>query len=168
MTSLKPACIHERNGLPTEAASPPKKFDAINGDEQRYEAIQIKAPASLHVSVRTAAIQAAYEVLRNLYPAQDATLAARRNASIAALTDSPHQIAAGVAWGHSVADACWQSRLTDGFVPQPAPAFYGADVTGVWRRTPPAMANGFGVEFASMRPWTSAFRRNSAPVRLRR
>ncbi|HUQ88337.1 MAG TPA: vanadium-dependent haloperoxidase [Vicinamibacterales bacterium] len=128
-------------------------FDAVNGVEQRYNAIEITAPPSLHVSVRAAAIQAAYEALRNLYPAQEAMLLTRRSASLAALDDSARDIAAGIAWGHTVADAVWRSRSTDGFNPQPVPAFRGADVLGVWRPTPPANANGFGVEVASMRPW---------------
>lgn len=143
-------------------------FDAINGEEQRYTAIEITAPPSLHVSVRAAAIQAAYEVLRNLYPAQAAMLTARRNASLAALTDKPRDIDAGIAWGHTVAEACLSSRSTDGFAPQPVPAFRGADVTGTWRPTPPAMANGFGTEFASMRPWVlrrpSQFRPGPPPA----
>jgi hypothetical protein len=128
-------------------------FDAVNGMEQRYDPVHVSAPASLHVSLNAAVIQAAYEVLRSLYPAQEPTLTSRRNASIAALDDSASEVAAGIAWGHTAADACLGARLTDGFLPQPAPAYWGAEVTGVWRRTPPALANGFGVEFASMRPW---------------
>jgi hypothetical protein len=128
-------------------------FDAINGEDRRYEEIVVRTAPGLHLSFRAAAIQAAYEVLKSSYPAQESTLTQRRDASLAALGEKPHLIANGVAWGHVIADAVLQSRSTDGFAPQPVPAFHGAEVTGVWRRTPPAMANGFGIEFASMRPW---------------
>jgi hypothetical protein len=57
-----------------------------------------------------------------------------------------------VAWGQTVADAIWNWRLTDGFLPPPPP-FLGAAVTGVWRPTPTVFASGAGPQFASMTPW---------------
>ena len=62
-------------------------FDAVNGIKPRYKALHVRAGAPRHASQAAAAIQAAYAVLINLYPAQIASLTARRDASIAALLD---------------------------------------------------------------------------------
>src|SRR5207245_8264368 len=98
-------------------------FDAVNGIDPRFRPLQVRPDAPYHASQRAAAIQAAYAILLKLYPAQTGTLAARRDASLAALalTEKPQAIAAGVAWGQTVADAIWTTRLTDGFVPAPPP-----------------------------------------------
>ncbi len=86
-------------------------FDAVNGIEPRFRPIHVKPNAPHNASQSAAAIQAAYAILFNLYPS--GTLTARRDASIAALasTERPEAIAAGVAWGQTVADAVWTARL---------------------------------------------------------
>jgi hypothetical protein len=131
-------------------------FDAVNGIQGRYKPIHVTAEPSGRTSERAAAIQAAYAMLIRLYPAQMASLTMRRDASLAALAsgsgaERPHTIQRGVEWGQAVADSIWAWRQNDGFLPQPPPAFHGAEVVGVWRRT--SAANGFGTEFASMTPW---------------
>jgi len=98
----------------------------------------------------------------NLYGAtQGGTLTTRRNASLAALalSEKPESIAAGVAWGQTVADAIWAWRLTDGFAPTP-PLFFGVqsiagtpNALGFWRPTPPANASGATPQIATMTPW---------------
>ena len=145
-------------------------FDAVNGIEPRFQSIHVRAKGPRHASQRAAAIQAAYGILARLYstPAQVAALTAQRNASIAAISSGPgaeraQAIAAGIAWGQAVADGIWDWRATDGFNPNPAPAFLGAlgrPVAGVWRpsaRTDAAPgtpgASGAGPQFASMTPW---------------
>ena len=127
-------------------------FDAVNGIEPRFRPIHVKPNAPHNASQSAAAIQAAYAILFNLYPS--GTLTARRDASIAALasTERPEAIAAGVAWGQTVADAIWALRLTDGFAPPPPP-FLGAPNVGVWRPTPPANASGATPQIATMTPW---------------
>ncbi|MCU1318389.1 MAG: hypothetical protein JWN63_3711 [Candidatus Acidoferrum typicum] len=129
-------------------------FDAVNGIEPRFRPLRVRPDAPHHASQSAAAIQAAYAILLNLYPAQSGTLAARRTASLAALalTEKGESIAAGVAWGQTVADAIWASRLTDGFAPPPPP-FLGAPNVGVWRPTPPANASGATPQIATMTPW---------------
>ena len=145
-------------------------FDAANGIEPRFESIHMTARGPHHASQRAAAIQAAYGILVKLYstPAQVAALTARRDASIAAISSGPgaeraSAIAAGVAWGQAVADDIAAWRATDGFNPNPAPAFLGSlgrPVAGVWRpsaRTDAAPgtpgAPGAGPQFATMTPW---------------
>ena len=143
-------------------------FDAVNGIDPRFRPLHVRADAPHHASQRAAAIQAAYAILLNLYPAQSATLLTpQRNASLAALalTESAKSIAAGIAWGQTVADAIWAWRLTDGFTPAPPP-FLGVQsivgmpaAVGAWRPTPQGLPNnspgasGAGVQFASMTPW---------------
>ena len=135
-------------------------FDAVNGIEPRFRPLLVRPDAPYHASQRAAAIQAAYAILLKLYPAQTGTLAARRDASLAALalTEKPQAIAAGVAWGQTVADAIWTTRLTDGFVPAPPPfigvqGVAGTSAVGFWRPTPPANAFGATPQIATMTPW---------------
>ena len=137
-------------------------FDAVNGIEPRFRPLLVRPNAPHRASQRAAAIQAAYAILLNLYPAQGASfLTPRRNASLAALaqTESANSIAAGVAWGQTVADAVWNVRLTDGFTPPPPP-FFGVQsivgtpgAVGFWRPTPPANAPGATPQIATMTPW---------------
>jgi hypothetical protein len=136
-------------------------FDAVNGIDPRFRPIHVRPNAPHNASQRAAAIQAAYAILMNLYPAQGATLLTpRRNASLAALasTEKAESIAAGVAWGQTVADAIWALRLTDGFAPPPPP-FLGAPNVGVWRPTPQGLPDqlpgnpGATPQIATMTPW---------------
>ena len=146
-------------------------FDAINGIERRYTPVHVEPAAEPGSSRRAAAVQAAYAMLVRLYPSQSATLLAKRDASIAAITDGdgdPGQsIERGIAWGQTVADAIWTWRLTDGFAPAPAPFFGGTNV-GEWRSTPPSFLSGAGVQFSYMTPWViespSQFRPGGPPA----
>jgi hypothetical protein len=136
-------------------------FDAVNGIEPRFQPLHVKPNAPNHASQRAAAIQAAFTILLNLYPAQSATLTAQRKASLAALAsdEKAQSINSGVAWGQTVADAIWAWRLTDGIAPPPPP-FVGVlgivgtpGAVGAWRPTPLVNAPGAGPQFASMTPW---------------
>jgi hypothetical protein len=136
-------------------------FDAVNGIKPRYKSLRVRPGAPRHASQRAAAIQAAYAMLINLYPAQLGTLTPRRDASIAALAsvESAKSIQAGITWGQAVADGIWAWRLTDGFTPPPPPflgvlGIVGAPAAvGVWRPTPLANLPGAGSQFATMTPW---------------
>ena len=146
-------------------------FDAVNGIERRYTPIYVAPAAEPGSSRRAAVVQAAYAVLVRLYPSQAATLLAKRDASIAALTDDDDDpgksIERGIAWGQTVADAIWAWRLTDGIAPAPAPFLGGANL-GQWRPTPPGFLSGAGVQFSYMTPWVldspSQFRPGGPPA----
>jgi hypothetical protein len=136
-------------------------FDAVKGIDPRFRSLHEKPDAPHHASQRAAAIQAAYAILVDLYPAQSPTLTTQLNASLAALalTENANSIAAGATWGQTVADAIWAWRLTDGNAPPPPP-FVGAlgivgtaGAVGVWRPTPLLNASGAGPQYASMTPW---------------
>jgi hypothetical protein len=137
-------------------------FDAVNGIEPRFRPLHVRPDAPRNASQRAAAIQAAYAILMNLYGAQQGgTLTSQRDASLAALasTEKPESIAAGVAWGQSVADAIWAWKLTDGFAPTPPPFFGVQSIAGApnslgfWRPTPPANASGATPQLATITPW---------------
>jgi len=135
-------------------------FDAVNGIDPRFRPLQVKPHAPHNASQRAAAIEAAYAILLKLYPAQSGMLSTRLNAALAALasTEKAESIAGGVAWGQTVADAIWASRLTDGFAPTPPPfigaqGVVGTPAIGVWRPTPPANAFGATPQIATMTPW---------------
>jgi hypothetical protein len=139
-------------------------FDAVNGIDPRYQPIHVPPNAPAGASPRAAAIEAAYVILADAYPApaqSAAALTAQRNASLStlALTENAKSIAAGVAWGQTVADAIWAWRQTDGFAPPPPP-FEGVlgivgtpAAVGYWRPTPPLNAPGAGTQLATMTPW---------------
>ena len=134
-------------------------FDAVNGIDPRFHPLHVPPNAPDNASQRAAAIQAAYVILADAYPAQSAALTAQRNASLGILTENAKSIAAGVAWGQTVADAIWAWRLTDGNAPPPPP-FEGVlgivgtpAAVGYWRPTPPLNAPGAGTQLATMTPW---------------
>jgi membrane-associated phospholipid phosphatase len=137
-------------------------FDAVNGIEPRFRPLHVKPDAPHNASQRAAAIQAAYVILMNFYGAQQSgTLTSQHDASLAALasTEKPKSIAAGVAWGQSVADAMWAWKLTDGFAPTPPPFFGVQSIAGTpnslgfWRPTPAANASGATPQLATITPW---------------
>jgi PAP2 superfamily len=142
-------------------------FDAVNGIDPRFQPLHVRPAAPHKASERAAAIQAAYVILVDVYPAQSTTLKTQRDASLVALasTEKAQSIAAGVAWGQTVADAIWAWRLTDGIAPAPPP-FLGVQsivgtpaAIGAWRPTPQGLPNqlpgapGAGPQFATMTPW---------------
>jgi hypothetical protein len=129
-------------------------FDAVNGIDRRYAPIRVPPAAPAGASRDAAAVQAAYATLLQLYPAQKALFDARRAVSMAVIAThaSSAAVASGVTWGQTVADAIVAWRNTDGFTPAPPP-FLGSATVGTWRPTPPALAPGFGPQFAYMTPW---------------
>ena len=146
-------------------------FEAINGIERRYTPIHVDFDAPPGASRRAAVVQAAYATLVRLFPAQANTLAARREASLAAIAaqegaEHSQSIIRGIEWGQQVADDILLWRSTDGFTPTPPP-FIGGTNVGQWRPTPPGFAPGAGPQFAYMTPWAmtspSQFRPSGPP-----
>jgi hypothetical protein len=131
-------------------------FDAVNGIDRKYAPVHVAPAAPAGASRRAAAVQAAYTALVALYSPQKATFDGRLAVSLTAIAADPHEtsagIAAGIAWGTTVANGILAWRSTDGFTPAPPP-FVGGTAVGQWRPTPPAFAPGAGPQFATMVPW---------------
>jgi hypothetical protein len=115
-------------------------FDAFNGIERRYAPVFVQAEAPRGASRRAAVIAAAYVALVALFPARQAELQAKYDASIAALSDDDEDggesRARGIAWGTQVANAVLAWRAADGFSAA-YPPFTGGIAVGQWRPTPP-------------------------------
>jgi hypothetical protein len=131
-------------------------FDAVNGIDGRFAPVHVAPGAPAGASRRAAAVQAAYTALVALFPTQKATFDGRLAVSLTAIATDPSEtsasIAAGIAWGTTVANGILAWRATDGFTPAPPP-FLGGTAVGEWRPTPPAFAPGAGPQFATMTPW---------------
>ena len=63
-------------------------FDSVNGVDPRYQPLHVRPDARRRASARAAAVQSAYVILVNFYPALEPSLTAKRDASIAALSPS--------------------------------------------------------------------------------
>jgi hypothetical protein len=135
-------------------------FDAVNGIDRVYTSIHVPPAAPAGASRRAAAVQAAYGALIKLFPTQQGTFDARRTVSLAEISqqESAAAIAAGVAWGESVANQIWTWRLTDGSQ-LPASPWLGNTAIGQWRPTlnlPGAGTSTPGAgypQFFEMTPW---------------
>ena len=105
LVALRNAGVNSQVGSRDAALVSAAVFDAVNGIERRYEPIHVPAAAPRGASKRAAAVQAAYVVLLDRYPAQADDLNAKRAASLAAIGDGGQSMQRGVEWGQLVADA---------------------------------------------------------------
>jgi hypothetical protein len=127
-------------------------YDAVNGIERRYSPLHVVPGSHARGSAAAAAVEAAYTILVHQFPSEAGTLATKRQQSLASLRDSRRALAAGVNWGHEVAEAIWAWRGQDGFAPPPPP-FLGAAVVGAWRPTPPLLLPGAVPQLATVEPY---------------
>lgn len=129
-------------------------FDAVNSVDHAYASFHITSVATEATSRRAAAAQAAYTVLANLFPSQQAAFDAELSASMAEIAATPHDdefscrmphgkgegdersISNGIALGLAVAKdiLAWRSR--DGLTATVAD-FFGGTAPGQWRPTVP-------------------------------
>jgi hypothetical protein len=112
-------------------------FDAINGINCRYVPVHMECAAAAGASRRAAGIQAAYDVLVSMYPAQKPALDFKLDQSLASITDDGNyedsqSVAGGRAWGHEVAQDILTWRSTDGLL-NSVPPFLGGTNPGQWR-----------------------------------
>jgi hypothetical protein len=130
----------------------------VNGIERRYEHIPVPPAAPRGASKRAAAVQAAYVILVNRFPAQTEDLNAKRAASLAAIGDvDGKSLQRGIEWGQTVADAILLWRSTDGY-DTPLPPYFGSEESGKWRPTGVNATTGLPVpgvlpQLAITTPW---------------
>ncbi len=140
-----PPPLASRNMAMTQAAVY-DAISAVDGTPGFY--VRRSAPAG--TSPVAAAAAAAHRVLTYLYPAQAATFDAALAASLASVPNGPGKTA-GVALGHSVADAIIALRSTDGwdkfvnYVPGSQP--------GDWQPTGPSYASALLPQWADLQPF---------------
>lgn len=113
-------------------------FDAVNGIARKYRPYYVTETAPPGARQEAAAAQAAYTVLKALYPSQSDVLDEQLAASLARIPG--HQghsqsIRRGRDWGEYVAHQLLDLRSADGWSTPPQP-YYGASDPGVWRSIP--------------------------------
>jgi len=119
-------------------------YDAVNAVDHRFQPYLFTTSPPVGTNIDAATIAAAHRVLVYYFPAQQATLDAQFTASLAGISDTGANIAAGVAVGEASAQAIINARANDGLLtnvpynPPVGPGFY--------QRTPPAFA-------APLTPW---------------
>ncbi len=119
-------------------------FDAVNAIDHRFQPYLFTANPPAGANKDGAAVAAAHRVLVTYFPSQQTSLDSQFAASIAAISDSPVNISAGVAVGEASAQALINARANDGLL---AKVPYNPPVgLGFWLSTPPA----FGLPLT---PW---------------
>ena len=127
-------------------------YDAVNAIDRRHQPYLFTTDAPDGASKDAAAVAAAHRVLVNYFPAQQASLDAQVASSLAAISDTPANIAAGTAVGEQAAQALIVARFHDGLLANVA---YTPPVgPGFWQRTPPAFAPPIAPWLGQMVPFT--------------
>lgn len=122
-------------------------YDAVNSVSRTHEAFRYDTVAAPGTSQEAAAVQAAYRVLVDLYPTQQAMLDMARDDSLSAIPDSPSKTA-GIVLGDLIGADMGDWRETD-HAQDPVSYTPGA-LPGMWRPDPlspaqPAWGPGWGL-----------------------
>ena len=115
-------------------------YDAVNGIARKYTPYYVTERAPAGARQEAAAVQAAYTVLKALYPSQAATLDSQLADSIAQIPGSygnSISIRLGLAWGEHVGNLILALRANDGWS-TPPPPYFGGGAAGIWRSPPTA------------------------------
>ena len=111
-------------------------FDAVNAIDHRFQPYLFTANPPAGANRDAAAGAAAHWILVHYFLSQQPTLDTEFNASLAAISDTPANIAAGRAVGEASAQALITARANDGLL---ANVLYTPPVgPGFWLPTPPA------------------------------
>jgi hypothetical protein len=127
-------------------------FDAVNAIDHRFEPYLFTTRAPVGASQDAAAVAAAHRVLVHYFPGQQTSLDAQFAVSLAGISDTGTNIAAGVAVGEASAQAIINARANDGLlanVPYTSPIG-----PGFYQRTPPAFAAPLTPWLGQMMPFT--------------
>lgn len=127
-------------------------YDAVNAVDHQYQPYVFTTQAPDGASKDAAAVAAAHRILVNYFPAQEPSLNLQFTSSLAGISDSAANIAAGVNIGEQAALALIAARTNDGllanvpYTPPVGPGFY--------QRTPPAFAPPITPWLGQMVPFT--------------
>jgi hypothetical protein len=134
-------------------------YDAVNAIDRHYQPYLVAPRARRWHSKDAAAATAAYRVLANIVPGQQARLDEWYAASLAALPPGRAKDG-GIAVGDAAAAAMIAARTNDGRFG--APGFPVGDGPGQWRPTPPSLVNDPNAWLAVVKPFLL---RSAAQVR---
>jgi len=127
-------------------------FDAVNSIDHRFQPYLFTANPPAGANQDAAAVAAAHRILVAYFPAQQPSLDAQFSASVAAISDTPANISAGLAVGEASAQALITARANDGLL---ATVSYTPPVgPGFWLPTPPAFASPITPWLSQMVPFT--------------
>lgn len=127
-------------------------YDAVNSIGGGFQPYLFSTEPPAGANEDAAAVAAAHDVLVHYFPSQQSSLDADETASLAAISDTPNDIAAGVTVGEASAQALIQARANDGLL---APVIYTpGSGPGVWQPTPPAYAPAASPWLGQMTPFT--------------
>jgi hypothetical protein len=127
-------------------------YDAVNAVHGQFQPFYYGGSVSPGASDEAAAVAAAHRILVNYFPAQQASLDAAFQDSLAKITASADAKKAGVAVGEAAAAALVAARAGDGleanvpYTPGTGP--------GVWQPTPPKFGPALTPWLGQMRPFT--------------
>lgn len=127
-------------------------YDAVNAIHRRFEPFYYAKSAHSGASDEAATVAAAHKVLVNYFPAQQPTLDAMFQNSLAKITASADAKNAGIAVGEAAAAALIAARAGDGLEAN-VPYTPGSG-PGVWQPTPPKFAPALTPWLGQMRPFT--------------
>lgn len=126
-------------------------YDAAAGILPGYEPYYVTETAPAGASAEAAVVEAAYQALVALFPAQAGSFETKRAASLAAIPDGPAE-QDGIAWGQQVTEeilALRQGDHSNDIVPYEPPA--GG---GWWAPTAPALAPPLLPNWPIVTPWS--------------
>jgi len=127
-------------------------FDAVNAFDHRFQPYVFTTNPPPGANKDAAAVAAAHWILVNYFLSQQTTLDTAFNASLAAISDTPANIAAGQAVGEASAKALIIARANDGLL---ANVLYTPPVgPGYWLPTPPAFGPPVTPWLGQMVPFT--------------
>lgn len=156
--TIASATIVARGGKPSTASgvwfayTSIAVYDAVNAIHREFQPLYYRERAPHGASRDAAAVAAAHRILVRYFPAQQATLDAEFDASLARIGASSDAKDAGVAVGQAAADALIAARADDGLEAD-VPYAPGSG-PGVWQPTPPRFAPALTPWLGQMRPFT--------------
>jgi hypothetical protein len=127
-------------------------FDAVNAIDHRFQPYLFTTNPPAGANQDAAAVAAAHRILVTYFPAQQPALDAQFATSVAAISDTPANISAGLAVGEASAQALITARANDGLlanVPYTPPVG-----PGFWLPTPPAFGPPLTPWLSQMVPFT--------------
>jgi hypothetical protein len=109
-------------------------YDAVNAITRTHQPYRVEITAPAGASAEAAAVTAAYEVMRTLYPGSSARADATFDAWVLAAPNDTSTMD-GIQLGETVAHLILNARAADGSTTEVP--YIPSDAPGEWRRTPP-------------------------------